>query len=209
MKKKIITLVVLVLVGVGAVLFAKSYYYSHIFNYNNVINTTIEKFYVSGDVADLDEIANLLSIYEDDDKKIGDIQNTIYKNVKNWVDYLSNKYVCDINNRNSCVLYYDDLDDLRDKIRKLYVFRDKMMSEPKYTVLVESINKNYEKVKEILDNTSAQRQKSYEEDRLEKCHKITGCDDNCRTSFCSCYYLNEQNTKEYVMCKYERKEEKK
>ena len=208
MKNKIITIVAIIILGVGAFFIGKSYYYNNIYNYPKIINESLEKYYVSGETNDLEPIGLVLDKYKDNEVKLRDVQSNIYDILKGWVDYLNNKYICDSNNVNSCRLYYNEIVNMQATVRKIYVYRAQILSQEKYTSLIDDLELKNEEVKEIIDDPTSIRTKNYEELRLEKCSKIIECSE-CRESLCDCTYINGENKKATVKCKPPVKEENK
>lgn len=199
MKNKIITVVIIIILGVGVFFLGKSYYYNNIYNYPKIINQSLEKFYISGETSDLDPIGVVLDKYNNNEKKLADVQDTVYKILVGWVDYLNNKYICDNSNVNSCRLYYNDLVNLKANIRKVYVYRATILTPDKFGDLADKLDLKNEEVKEIIDDPTSVRAKNYEELRLEKCSKVLECSE-CREALCDCTYVNGDNKKETVKC---------
>ncbi len=200
MKNRVITIVLVVLLGVGVFFIGRGYYYNNIYNYSRIIHESLEKFYVSSETTDLEPIAEVKDTFENNEKKTADMQNEIYNEVKGWVDYLNNKYICDSNNVNSCRLYYNELINMKANIRTVYIYREQLISQSKFTSLISELDMKAEEVKEIIDDPASVRSRNYEELRLEKCSKTTECSE-CRTLFCDCIYVNSENKKEIVKCK--------
>ena len=205
---KIVTLVLMILLGIGIFFLGRGYYYNNIYNYNKIITDSLEKFYVSGQTTDLDPTAVVLDRYKDNENKLRDVQSRVYDVLKGWVDFLNNKYICDSGNVNSCRIYYNELINMKSNIRKVYVYRDKIMSQDKFTALNNELEIKAEEVKEIIEDNSSVRAKNYEELRLEKCSKTTDCTE-CRAALCPCRYTNTDGKKEDILCKVETEEENK
>ena len=205
MKNKIITIVVVLVLGVIIFFIGRSYYYNSIYNYNVIIDNSLEKFYVTSSTSDLDPTASVLDIYKDNEVKLRDIQLKIYDHLKGWIDFLNSKYICDSGNVNSCRLFFSELTNMKANIRKVYVYRDKMLSQDKFASLNQDLELKIEEVKEIIDDPSSVRSRNYEELRLDKCSKVTDCSE-CRTALCDCTYVNTEGKKEIVKCKVTPKE---
>ena len=100
---------------------------------------------------------------------------------------------------NECILYNQELDDLSNRLGKLAVYS--LFPSDKSNLLMDEINANKKKIKEIIDDPKATREQTYEEHRKLLCDKIS--DDNCElqrdgTSYCT-YILG--TIKETVVCK--------
>ena len=197
---KFLTLGLIILIGIGVFFLGRGYYYNNIYNYPRIINDSLEKFYVSNETGDLDPIGNVLDRYKNNENKLRDVQSKVYEVLKGWIDFLNTKYICDSSNVNSCRLYYNELINMKSNIRKVYVYRDKIISQEKFSVLNSEIESKTEEVKEIIEDSSSVRGKSYEELRLDKCSKINDCQP-CRDVLCNCTYVNNDGTKETVRCR--------
>ena len=210
MKKKIITLVIVLLFGVGAFFIGKSYYYNNLYNYSRVINESLEKYYISSKTEDLMPIGKTIALYKENDEKRGLIQEKVYSIFNDWVVYLNNKYLCDSNNVNSCRLLYSELVNLKNSIGKAAVADgEQIIASSKYDLLITDIELKMEEIKDIIDDPSSVRPRNYEESRLEKCNKVVECPDECRYALCECTFINSQNKRETVLCKNKKLEENK
>ena len=208
MKNKLITLAIMIVLGVGAFFIGRSYYYNNIYNYTRIINDSLENFYVSWQTSDLDPISVVLDKYKENDSKLLDVQNKIYNNLDGWIDYLDGKYICDGANVNSCRLYYNELINMDTNIKKIFAYRDGMLSQDKYQLISDNIEVRIEEVKEIIDDPASVRSKNYEEIRLGKCEKALECSE-CRAAMCECTYVNGENKKESIICKNKQQESNK
>ena len=202
MNNKFITFGLMILLGVGIFFLGRGYYYNNIYNYPKIVYESLEKFYVTGETSDLDPAGSVLERYKDNENKLRDVQSKVYDTLKGWVDFLNSKYICDNVNVNSCRLYYNELNTMKSNIRKVYVYREKFLSQEKFASLNEDIEVKIDEVKEIIDDPSSVRSRNYEELRLEKCSKIHDCPP-CRNNLCECTYVGSDGTKETVRCKIE------
>lgn len=202
MKNKMVSIVVILLIGVGAYFIGRGYYYNNIYNYTRIINESLEKYYVSSNTADLSPIGKIMSLYKNNDEKKSSVQEKVYIKMNEWVDYLNNKYICDSNNVNSCRLYYNELINMKNTIAKaITADGEPIIDGNKYTTLSSLIDLKIEEVKEIIDDPSSVRARNYEELRLEKCNKVIECPSDCKGAMCDCTYLNSENKRESVKCK--------
>ena len=199
---KFITLGLIILLGIGIFFLGRGYYYNNIYNYQKNINDSLEKFYISGQTTDLDPTAVVLDKYKNNETKLRDVQDKVYNVLRGWVDFLNNKYICDSGNVNSCRIFYNELVNMKATIRKVFVYRDKIISQDKFATLNKELESKTEEVKEIIEDSSSVRAKNYEELRLEKCSKVVDCPP-CRTNLCECTYVSPLGEKEMVRCRIE------
>ena len=205
-KKIIIALIALILI-VSGYFIGKSYYYNKIFNYSKVIKTNMEKYYKSNDTTDIDSIKDLITLYDDNDEIVIDIQNKVFVEFNDWYEYTSNKYNCTLESVNQCILYEKELEDLSFRLPKLELAG--IIESDKEQMLAKQIDTKIEEAKTIISDPNATSGETYEEHRQAICKKVS--EDNCElqrdgTSYCQ-YVLG--STKEIVKCKIEYKQSSK
>ncbi len=203
MKKNIGKLILLILVVVG-IFFAKNYIDKKTFNYSEIVDGSLSSYYVSGAINDLKPIIELIEKYKKDEKMLYNIQTYSFEVVGGWYTYLDDKYICDKNNLNSCKAQLAEFKILTTKLNDLYTYR----SSNSYTIILPSAYNNLKTegekkmsgLEKIIASPSAKNPYNSEEIRLQKCSKAVDCD-GCRDGLCKCYYVNENKTRESISCK--------
>lgn len=199
MVKKIIIGVVLLLLVIGGYFLGKNIYYNKIYNYTKVVNEGMETYYKSNDTTDIDSIKTLVPLYEGNDEILEDIRDKVYAIFEEWYDYTNNKYVCNLDSVNQCILYAKELEDLAQRLPKLKFAW--IINEDKSKVLSKEINNKIKEVNAIINDPKATRGETHEEHRKVLCSKME--DDDCElqrdgTSICV-YSIG--TIKETVVCK--------
>ena len=118
-RKKLIKKLVIFLI-IFSIMFGGKKYIDYItVDYKTVVNESLAKYYVSTDAQDLEPIANLLTKYQKNANIVKNIQNYSYEKVGQWFLYIDDKYVCDKENLNSCIIQLKEFKYLMAKLELL------------------------------------------------------------------------------------------
>jgi hypothetical protein len=203
MKTLIIAAVFVVIIILGIFWF-KSFYKNNMVKYKEKVGESLKAYYISGDTKDLKAITDYFSEYEDNVKIKEDIQSYCYDEITKWQNYIAEKYVCDLQNLNSCELQLNEYNELLTKIERLYSFKEvqgyKIITNQGHTSIVEELNKKIAYNEDIVSNFNAVSQKNEDEIRVAKCAATNDCT-NCRNgNACTCVYV-ENGVREEVICR--------
>ena len=208
--KKLLPFIVVLIVGVIAYFISIRNFYKNKYPWENVVHVQLEKFYIDNKAEDLDVIAKLYETYSFDEEYMGKIQNKSNETVKKWFDNIKNKYICNLENYNTCLLYKKDLEDLiNGTLYDLYKHDGyknyNIISWDTYNVIKGEYDKIIQEIETIEKNPNKSRQKDYEQLRKEKCAAATECNE-CKNNLCICTYIDPTGSKkEFVTCKEEKK----
>lgn len=204
MKKKILFIVGGIIVAGLLIWGGRTFYLTQMVNYKAAVEDAIDTYSYSEQVSDLAPIADLFKKYKNHEKIKDEIQAYSYELVNEWYEYLINKYVCDLNNVNSCKLMLSELEDFEPKIDKLYNYREidgyTVISKNTYTNLMTKLDKKIKEIDAIIKDPSATRPLNEAEIKDKKCNATSVCS-NCRDGVCTCTYTNEDGSKEDLTCK--------
>ena len=202
--KTIIIVVVCLVVAVLAVLWFKSFYKNNMVKYKEKVGESLKAYYISGDTKDLKQITDYFSEYTDNVKIKEDIQSYCYDEITRWQNYIAEKYVCDMQNYNSCDLQLTEYKELLTKIERLYSFKEvqgyKIITSQGHASIVDELNKKIAYNEEIVSNIKATSPMNEDQIRLLKCARTTDCV-NCRDGNpCKCIYV-ENGVREEITCR--------
>lgn len=203
-KKKILGIVALVIVLIIFYFLASAFYMNKMYNYKKDVKDAIDLYYTSLNVNDLEPIPELFKKYEKNEKIKSEIQSYSKDLVVEWFDFLSSKYVCDLENVNACKLQLNELSELNPKIDKLYNYRDidgyRIIDEKSYKMIKTNITEKMAKIQEIVADSNAKRPLNEVELREQKCNATNECED-CRNGICTCTYSESGKARETILCK--------
>lgn len=203
-KKKLLKIVALI-VGIVVLYFLGSkLYMAKFYNYKQDVKNALDLYYTSLNVNDLEPIPELFKKYGGNETRKKEIQAYSKDLVVEWFDFLSSKYVCDVENVNACKLQADELSDLIPKIDKLYNYRDidgyRIIDVNSYQMIKTNITDKISSIQEIISNNNAKRPLNEDEAREQKCNVTSECE-SCRDGICTCTYTGSDGTKESILCK--------
>ncbi len=198
MVKKIITAIVVLAVLIGGFFICKSVYYNKIYNYRKIVDASMEEYYKSNDSTNLEPIGGLFELYNNNDDIKADIRNYVFDIFNEWYYYLTNKYTCNKDNVNACILYNEEITDLSFRLEKIYRFgNERIINDGKYEMIRKNIKNIISDTKAIVEDPTSKRAMTYEEERLDICSKVKqeNCPE-CKEGKCVCVY-----EKKSVFCK--------
>lgn len=202
--KKALPKILFILLLVGIILGGKKFIDFKTTPYTETVSDSLTKYFVSGDVAELDPIIELLEKYENEDEKRKEIQNYSLDIVGSWYTYLDNKYYCDNINLNSCIAQLAEFKVLNEKLTNLYETK----CEDGFTIIIPSSYTNLNKqgatkvagLEKVVNNPGSISPQNSEKIRLTKCATAVECE-SCRDNLCTCYYVDkETKDREAVTC---------
>lgn len=212
--KKFIKPLCFVLAAVIIIIIFKIAYKDKTYDYKVVIDYTFNRFYITGDPADLGKALDLLNAVKKNEDMVMNIQAYSRETVDSWVSYLKNKYVCDLHSVNACRNQYSELDTLLatertpNKVSKLDVLHefknengDSLLSSYDYGNFVNEITKLKTNIMDICNSPSA----TYPISETTKANNICrglSKEKDCSCSYnntCSCEY-NEEGKNKTIVC---------
>ncbi len=205
------TVVILALVaGIIAafVFWFKDLYKNNMVNYKAKVGESLNNYYVSGNTKDLKPIMDYFVEYEKNVKIKEDIQSFNYDEVSKWVNYLDEKYVCSVDNLNSCELQLNEYNELLTRIERMYSFKEvqgyKVITNRAHASITEDLKKKIAYNEEIISNINSKAPMNEDEIRKDKCSKTNDCS-NCKgnapqNTVCTCTYI-DNGVREDVLCK--------
>ncbi len=206
---KTIAIIVLVVALIVAFIFwFRGFYKNNMVNYKAKVGESLDSYYVSGDTKDLKPIMDYFIEYENNIKIKEDIQSYSYDEISKWVNYLDEKYVCTVDNLNSCELQLNEYNEVLAKIERLYTFKEvqgyKVITNRAHSSIIDDLKKKISYNEEIISSVNAKAPMNEDEIRKDKCNKTNDCS-NCRgnngiNNVCTCVYINN-GVREEVLCK--------
>lgn len=205
-KSTLFWIIGLVIGGFLVYTFASNFYKNRILNYKKIVDTSMEKFYISDKSEDLDQLSNLFSTYKHNDEKKSEVQDRAYTITQEWLDFVSKKYICDDTNINTCKIQLQEIKNVCSKIRNVHMYK---VQDDKYTIirfedhekLKTQCSKKEEEINTHIKSENATIGKNYHQTRIEKCHKVDRCDE-CKDGVCNnCSYVNIEGKIESIRCK--------
>ena len=206
--KTIAIIVVIVALVVAFIFWFKGFYKNNMVNYKAKVGEALNNYYVSGDTKDLKPIMDYFVEYEKNVKIKEDIQSFDYDEVSKWVNYIDEKYICSVDNLNSCELQLKEYNELLAKIERLYSFKEvqgyKVITNGAHTSITEDLKKKIAYDEEVVSSVNAKAPMNEDEIRRDKCSKTNDCSkcsgNNGTNTVCTCVYINN-GVREEVLCK--------
>lgn len=202
MKKKIITIGV-ILALVAFAFFGKKYIDDRYYDYRLDIEKGIDSYFVNDDLSTLDNSIELLAKYSGNDETRRGIQNYSTDYIKRQFQYIENKYLCNIRNLSACKVLAEDLKLLLKKVDGIYSKKTDdghtLILPSTYNQIKSEINKKITSVETVINNPNATTAPSAEDLYARNCAIASDCD-NCRDGICVCYYLDNDNIQNSIVC---------
>lgn len=203
MKKFVVFIILMSVIGglaYAGMTFLKIYTYDYI----GETRTNLDKFYVSGNVSDLNSSLELLDKYIEDPEKIDNIQAFTAETFASWIDYVANKYLCNSLNANACKVQYNEFVSLKEKLVMASNVKSstnlKLLKDSSYTKLLTTIEDRSEVIYDISNaSNSTSPLSSFEEERIN-CTKTSDCERCSAIGLCNCNYTNTKGEKEVLVC---------
>lgn len=173
------------------------------FDYKSMISESLNTYYVSNSVNDLNPIIEFLEKNKNNEVIRSDVQNYSYEIIANWFLYMDDKYTCDKSNLNSCKVQLEEFNALNVKLLNLF---DKKC-EDGFTIILPSafnslkneVTKKITALNKVVASPSSKNPMDSEEIRLKKCLVAIDCN-SCRDGLCKCSYVDEKMNKEEIIC---------
>ena len=172
--------------------FGKNYIDKATFKYKDVVDSSLMDYYINPDSSNLKPILDALSKYKKNYKMVKNIQKYANEKVGEWFSYIDEKYDCDKENYNSCVVQLREFQFLVQKLDFLYENRGGGYSiiEPDvYNYLKAEASKKIESLNKVKADKGNYRN-PYNSEYLYtmKCQEGKNCD--CRNNdICTCDYI--------------------
>ena len=122
--KTVAIIAVIVALVIAFIFWFKNLYKNNMVDYKAKVGEALDTYYVSGNTKDLKPIMDYFIEYEKNVKIKEDIQSFSYDEISKWVNYVDEKYICTVDNLNSCELQLDEYNELLTKIERLYTFKE-------------------------------------------------------------------------------------
>lgn len=191
LKKRIFTLVKFIVIFI-IMFFGRNYIRYITVDYKSVVDSSLTGYYVTGDTSKLMPIAELLNEYKKNAKIVDSVQSYSYQKVTDWFTSLDDKYLCDKNNKNSCLVQLDEFKFLVKKLNELYNVKGggySIIAPKGYSALKEAGEQKIEALNAISRNQNYQNPSNSEVIYQNKCNNATDCD--CRDGICKCTYIGK------------------
>lgn len=203
MKKFFVFLIVAIFIG-GLVFAGLKFLDIYTYDYIGDTKKSLDKFYVSGSIKDLESPLQLLDDYYEDLEKIDNIQVFVADTFASWIDYVANKYLCNSLNANACKVQYEEFISLKEKLVLASNAKSsmdlKLLSDVSYRKLLTTIEDRSEVILEISNGSNATSPLSFFEDERNKCEKTSDCERCSDIGLCQCNYSAVTGEKEILMC---------
>lgn len=202
--KKALPIILIILLIIGIIFGGKKIIDFKTSDYTEIVTNSLTKYYVSGNVSELEPVIELLEEYKKEDDKRKEIQNYSLDIVGSWFTYLDNKYYCDNINLNSCIAQLAEFKVLNEKLTNLYETK----CDDGFTIIIPSSYTNLNKqgatkvagLEKVVNNPGSVSPQNSEKIRLTKCATAVDCG-SCRENLCTCYYVNsDTKDREAVTC---------
>lgn len=196
---KNITKIVFLGVIIALIVFGKQYIDKKTFKYEEVVDKSINEYFIYSDPTKLNDLKNLLDNYSDDESTTYDIQAYSGKVVWDWLTYIDNKYSCDRSNKNSCQVQLEEFQSLNNLINTFYNIKSKkgltLMLKSTYSNIATQITGKITGLEKTIKSPSAKNPLDSEQVRQKKCAAVQDCS-NCRDGVCTCTYIDGNRTEE-------------
>ena len=201
--KTIVIILVIVGLVVAFIFWFRDLYKNNMVDYKAKVGESLDSYYVSGNTKDLKPIMDYFVEYENNVKIKEDIQSFSYDEVSKWVNYVDEKYICSVDNLNSCELQLSEYNELLTKIERIYSFKEvqgyKVITNRAHTSITDDLKKKIAYNEEIVSSVNAKSPMNEDDIRKDKCSKTNDCS-NCRGTVCTCTYI-DNGVREDVLCK--------
>lgn len=202
--KKFFVFVLLASVIAGLVFAGMKFLDIYTYDYISDTKKSLDKFYVSGSVIDLESPLKLLDDYYEDLEKTENIQNFVTDTFASWIDYVANKYLCNSLNANACKVQYDEFISLKEKLVLVSNLKSdngvRLLTDASYKKLLSTIEDRSEVIYDISNASNASSPLSMFEDERIKCEKTSECERCSDKGLCNCKYTSSKGEKEDLVC---------
>ena len=168
------------------------------------VKESLYKFYASSSKADLEPVVELVDKYTNDLEKVGEIQDIVSAEVEEWIEYTSNKYLCNSTNANACEVKLKELKILQSKIETIGDVNgengDRILSSSRYDEHLDTVKAFIKTTETIInDEDSTSPQTAFEIERT-KCNKTNDCENCNKSGLCVCTLKGANGKKETLEC---------
>jgi len=198
--KGFIKFLVLVVAVVAFVYYGKKYIDDNAMNIDNTVVESLNKYYASENVKDLEPIIKLLNKNENKEEIINKINQLAYVQIGGWYNYLTQKYACNLDNKMACEKAKADINILQTKLNQIYSQKSSggktIISSAVYEKIEANIEKYMSGVEQAANNSQASSPKTSREILLQKCAYAKNCKDcsSSNTKHCNCEYAGAKGT---------------
>lgn len=130
-------------------------------NYKNIINTSMNAYFESNSIKDLDETIKVLDSYKYDKSMIKTINNYIYKLIGEKMIFIDELYTCNLDDQIECKQEVQELNKLLEEVTKLHTEKTnkglKLIEDNDYNNIYEEINKKLLDIDKILELKEKER----------------------------------------------------
>ena len=202
--KKLIPKVIFFILIAAIIVGGKYFIDNKTYNFREEVKDSLTEYFIKGDINSLDNIVDLLNKYADDEEYRKNVQNYSANIVGSWFVYVDSKYNCNIYNKNSCIVQFNELSTLSKKFDELY----KLKANDGYTIVVPSaynslkkeVDKKLYNLSNIMASNGIRDPQDIEQIRLNKCRLTNECE-RCYEGACTCYYTdNTTKVREELLC---------
>lgn len=202
--KKFFVFVILASIIGGLAIAGMKFLEIYTYDYIGDTRKSLDQFYVSGSVSDLDSPLSLLDDYYEDLEKIDNIQTFVADTFASWIDYVANKYLCNSLNANACKVQYDEFINLKEKLVMISNVKSnngvKLLTDAYYKKLLSTIEDRSEVIYDISNASNATSPLSSFEDERIKCESASDCERCSEIGLCNCNYTSNKGEKEILVC---------
>lgn len=120
MKNKKILIIISAIITIIAILAVVVVYTRRNMDYKPTIKNSVNKYLISGNIDDLEDITKLLKSFQYDKSMINTINDYIYKEVGESMVIIDNLNTCDEENKIDCTRALNEFTEFSDKVDKLH-----------------------------------------------------------------------------------------
>lgn len=168
------------------------------------VKIALYNFYASSSKADLEPIVVLVDKYTEDYEKVTLIQDVVSEEIEEWIEYTSNKYLCNSTNANACEVKLKDLNNLQSKIESIGQvegeYGDKILSSGRFDEHLDTVKAMIKTTNSVMEDESATSPKTALQIQKEKCARTNDCENCNKNGLCVCTLKGANGKKETLEC---------
>lgn len=130
-------------------------------NYQTVINKSMNAYFESNNIKDLEETKKILDSYKYDKSMIKTINNYIYKLIGEKMVFIDELYICDLDNQIDCKNEIGELNKLLEEVTKLHTEKTNkgliLIEDNDYNNIYEQITKRLLDIDKTLEYNEKER----------------------------------------------------
>lgn len=167
-------------------------------DYERVVDFSLNSYYKSGNVDDLEEIVSFIDKYSFHEETVEKTQRYVNKKINLWYKYLDNKYTCNVDDYKVCNLLLDEFNLLNSKVINLYSYKSKkgfkLLIKGDYDLLIDQANKKVDDINRLFEYLEYQKDINH----FSNC-SLAICT-TCSNGLCNCTYVDDSNKSIDIIC---------